>query len=101
MIWMDEAQRQEALDQFYWQHGPCCAGCDHWQSISFLIGNCTNSKIVSGAERASMIGIERSSMNFGAGHAVTGRSYKCGAFKDEFDWSTLPLPYRKRVGGPV
>lgn len=24
-----------------------------------------------------------------------------GPFKAEFDWTTLPLPYRKRIGAPV
>ena len=93
--------QQELLDRFYFQHGQCCAGCDWWGAISSLVGECTKSKIVPGKERQNMLGIEWSSHRFKAGHAITNRSYKCGQFKDEFDWSSLPLPYRKRVGAPV
>jgi hypothetical protein len=92
--------RQESLDTFYWRNGPCCAGCDWWRSISALIGDCTRSAPVSGHERTSMLGI-RSSHKFDAGHVVTKRGHHCGEFKDDFDWTTLPLPYRKRVGAPA
>jgi hypothetical protein len=47
-----------------------------------------------------MLGI-RSSHKFDAGHVVTKRGHHCGEFKDDFDWTTLPLPYRKRVGAPA
>jgi hypothetical protein len=48
-----------------------------------------------------MLGIEGCSMPFRAGHVITPREHVCGEFRDEFDWSTLPLPYRKRVGASV
>ncbi|MGR9252693.1 hypothetical protein [Rhizobium leguminosarum] len=89
---------QEAIDSFYWRHGPCCAGCDWWRSISSLAGDCTRSAPVSGAERAAMLGIERSSLPLTAGHVVTNRDHHCGEFRDDFDWTTLPLSYRKRIG---
>lgn len=89
---------QEYHDRFYFRHGPCCAGCDWWRSISGLVGNCTKSKIVSGRERLGMLGIDRCSARIKAGHAITARDYICGNFKDEFDWTSLPLPYRKRIG---
>lgn len=92
---------QEHHDRFYFQHGKCCAGCDWWRHISGLVGNCTKSMIVSGEERGDMLGINWSSVRLPAGHAVTTRDYVCGQFKDEFDWSSLPLPYRVRVGDPT
>jgi hypothetical protein len=91
-------EMQELHDTFYWANGPCCAGCDFWRSINSLVGECTNSKIISGVERASMLGFEWTTGNFGSGHALTKRDYVCGKFKDGFDWSTLPVPYRIRIG---
>jgi hypothetical protein len=90
---------QEHLDKFYWHHGKCCAGCDWWRSISSLVGDCTRSAPVSAKDRASMLDIH--SFQIQSGHIVTQREHVCGDFKDDFDWSTLPLPYRKRVGAPV
>lgn len=92
------SDRQETLDRFYWQNGNCCAGCDWWRSISALVGDCTRSAPVCGDQRADMLGIHGSSMRIEAGHIVTPRDHVCGDFKDEFDWDTLPLAYRKRIG---
>lgn len=92
---------QEFHDRFYFKHGKCCAGCDWWRPISGAAGECAKSKIVSGRERMDMLGISWSSHRFKAGHAITARDYVCGNFKDEFDWSSLPLPYRKRIGAPI
>jgi hypothetical protein len=92
---------QEHLDQFYFRHGPCCAGCDWWRHISSLVGDCTRSAPVSGDERMSMLGISNCSLPFDAGHVITEREHVCGDFKDEFDWTSLPPPYRKRVGAPI
>jgi hypothetical protein len=92
---------QEACDRFYWRHGKCCAGCDWWDHISPLVGNCTKSAPVSGEERAAMLGIESAHPPIQAGHIVTPREHVCGDFKDDFDWSTLPLPYRHRIGAPI
>lgn len=94
----ERGTRQEVLDTFYHRHGPCCAGCDWWHSISSLVGECHQSAMVGGAERWAAIGIENISMPLRAGHVITRREHVCGQFKDEFDWSSLPLPYRKRVG---
>lgn len=91
---------QEHLDRFYFAHGKCCAGCDWWRSLSSLVGECTKSKIIGGMERWDMIGIDHCSLRLSAGHAVTMRDHVCGNFKDEFDWASLPLPYRIRVGAP-
>jgi hypothetical protein len=46
-----------------------------------------------------MLGIWGSSLKPDPGHVVTAREHVCGDFKDEFDWSSLPLAYRKRIGG--
>lgn len=92
---------QEHLDRFYWRNGPCCAGCDWWRAISSMVGDCTRSAPVSGQERMAVLGFSQSFPPIAAGHVVTKREHVCGEFKDEFDWSTLPLPYRKSVGARV
>jgi hypothetical protein len=48
-----------------------------------------------------MLGIENCSMGLSVGHIVTSQDHVCGDFKDEFDWSSLPLPYQKRIGAPT
>jgi len=90
--------RQEVLDRFYFSRGPCCAGCDWWHSLSSLVGDCTKAAPVPSAERWDMLGIDWCSLRPGSGHVVTPREHVCGDFKDEFDWTSLPLPYRKRIG---
>jgi hypothetical protein len=92
---------QEAVDAFYFETGPCCAGCDRWQHFNTLFGECTESAPMSGTERAAMLGIRSASVVFPAGHALTRRDHHCGQFRDGFDWSSLPLAYVKRVGAPV
>lgn len=88
---------QEAVDAFYWQHGPCCAGCDWWRHSNSRAGECTRS-VPTGGDRATLLGIYNTSMDFGAGHIFTPREHRCGEFKDTFDWTALPLPYLKRIG---
>jgi hypothetical protein len=51
-----------------------------------------------GAERAAMLGMYHMSMVVPGGHALTFPRHKCGEFTDTFDWSTLSLAYRKRIG---
>jgi hypothetical protein len=89
---------QEFLDRLYFEHGPCCAGCDWWRSMSTQVGDCTKSAPVDGHTRWEMLGIEKCSLKPLPGHIVTACDHVCGSFKDEFDWTTLPLPYRKRIG---
>ena len=36
--------------------------------------------------------------NVEAGHVMTDRAHHCGDFKDDFDWSSLPLVYLKKIG---
>jgi hypothetical protein len=93
--------RQELLDRFYFTHGPCCAGCDWWRSLNGAAGECHRSAPVSSEDRMAMLGIEGCSSLIGAGHVLTPRDHYCGDFKDEFDWQSLPRPYRKRVGAPL
>jgi hypothetical protein len=89
---------QEILDRFYFKNGPCCAGCDWWRSISSQAGECTRSAPVPEEQRLAMLDIDWCSKSVGAGHVITRREHLCGDFKDEFDWTSLPLPYRKMVG---
>lgn len=92
---------QKRMDTFYFEHGPCCAGCDWWRYLNSQAGECLNSKIVGGHERAAMLGIQSASLNPGAGHAFTKREHHCGNFKDTFDWSTLTPRYLREVGAPA
>jgi hypothetical protein len=95
------SDRQESIDTFYWSHGPCCAGCDWWRHFNSRVGECLRSAPVGGQERWAMLRIEHSSLWTGAGHVATRLDHHCGDFKDGFDWSSLPLAYRKRVGAPL
>lgn len=92
---------QEHLDTFYFRHGKCCAGCDWWHTNNSVAGGCTKSAPMSGTQRAAMLGLTNVSCDIGAGHAMTRREHVCGDFKDDFDWASLPLPYRKRIGDPT
>lgn len=98
---MKLTEAQERFDRYYFQRGPCCAGCDWWRSINSKAGDCTRSAPVSGHDRWEMLGITKCSLKLTAGHVVTAYDHVCGDFKDEFDWTTLPLGYRKRVGAPL
>lgn len=91
-------KRQELADTFYWRNGPCCAGCDWWANINSVCGNCTRYAPVSGHERTAMLGMKFNSAPPGAGHILTNREYRCGEFKDSFDWPTLPSEYLARIG---
>lgn len=90
--------RQRILDTFYAQHGPCCAGCDWWNSANSLAGECQKSAPVAGRERIAMLGVAFSSLPLTAGHVMTLREHHCGDFKDEFNWPSLPALYLKRIG---
>lgn len=92
--------QQESIDTFYFSRGPCCAGCDWWRSITTMVGDCTKSAPVDGHTRWAMLGIDHCSMTPRPGHIITDHAHVCGDFKDEFDWSSLPLPYRIRIGDP-
>ena len=93
-----EYQRQEIVGSFYWRTGPCCAGCDHWEYINSVCGDCTKSAPVSGHERTAMLGLRFSSISPGAGHVLTNREHRCGDFKDSFNWQKLPVAYLRRIG---
>lgn len=89
---------QESIDRFYWHHGPCCAGCDWWHAVlGGAVGQCRKAAPVSGAEIESLLGITYCSLKSEAGHPLTLRDYHCGNFKDEFDWSSLPIGYIARI----
>lgn len=89
---------QERCDRFYWKHGRCCAGCDHWSSEAGDIGECMSAPPVSGADVIQSLGIDWSSYTPPPGQPFTRREHVCGAFRDDFDWSTLEPDYLKRIG---
>ena len=88
---------QQSVDEFYWSHGPCCAGCDWWRHFSAVVGECRRSPPVSAADRWALIGITYHSGS-GAGHVATPREHHCGEFADTFNWSSLPPHYLRRIG---
>lgn len=95
---------QEMADRFYVTHGPCCAGCDWGHSASSLIGECRRSAPVSSEQRHRMVAQTWNTLTFGAddpGHLLTRRGHRCGEFKDDFDWSTLPANYLRKIGKTV
>lgn len=96
-----EARYQEHCDRTYWQNGPCCAGCDHWQSDAGNLGYCTAAGIVSGDQVMRSMGIQFCSYTPPPGHPLTKADFHCGLFKDDFDWSTLDAEYLKKIGAKV
>lgn len=92
--------RQEILDRFYFERGACCAGCDWWASLNSMAGECTKRAPTRESNRFAMLNMHGCSMkpSPGAGHIVTPRDHVCGDFKDEFDWTSLPLAYRAKTG---
>jgi len=92
---------QEECDKTYWENGPCCAGCDHWESDMGDTGRCTNAPIMSGSDVLLSMGVTFSSYTPPPGHPHTEARHSCGAFKDEFDWGRLPKEYLKRIGAKV
>lgn len=86
------------LDRFYTERGPCCAGCDWWRYHNSIAGQCTRTAPVPGWQRIELLGITGSTLSPGAGHVFTPRDHHCGEFKDDFDWSTLPPHYLRRIG---
>lgn len=98
----DETDRiQESNDRLYWKIGPCCAGCDHWETPGGHYGECKKSAPMSGFERYQGVGMKPIGWVPPAGHALTERNHSCGEFEDSFEWSSLSLVYRKRIGCPV
>ena len=95
------AETQDSVDAFYWSHGPCCAGCDWWRYWNSLAGECLRSAPVPGSERIAMLEMTSCSRPLEAGHVMTVRDHHCGEFKDTFDWNSLSLAHRRRIGAPV
>lgn len=91
--------RQESVDAFYAENGPCCAGCDWWAYSTPGAGECRKAAPVSGEQRASLLGMHGYSCHIGSGHPFTPRNHVCGDFRDTFDWSSLPIGYLAKIGG--
>lgn len=45
-----------------------------------------------------MLGIKVTSLAPEAGHVMTRREHRCGDFKDDFDWHSLPAAYLRKIG---
>lgn len=89
---------QEHIDRYYLEHGQCCAGCDWWRALNSAAGECSKSAPIPGRNRYAMLGMHGASLPMEAGHALTKRDHRCGDFKDEFDWRSLPPAYLSRIG---
>lgn len=89
---------QEMCDKFYWKHGRCCAGCDHWASDAGHIGECLSAPPVSGEQVLRSLGIDWCTLLPPPGQPHTKRDHVCGAFKDDFDWPSLGAEYLARIG---
>lgn len=88
----------EVIDRFYVDNGKCCAGCDWWRYVNSVAGECIRNAPVSGESRFALLGCGSPSTLPMTGHIMTRRDHVCGDFKDEFDWSTLPAAYLKKIG---
>jgi len=93
-----QAKYQETCDTAYWRLGQCCAGCDHWESAGSLTGRCTGAGIVSGEQVMRSMGVVSSSYTPAPGFPFSAHDFRCGLFRDEFDWSTLDADYLHRIG---
>lgn len=89
---------QKRCDEFFWQKGRCCAGCDHWSSEAGDVGECLSAPPVSGAQVLLSLGIDWSSYTPPPGQPFTKREHVCGAFQDTFDWATLDEEYLAAIG---
>ena len=69
-----EERNQAILDQFYLDHGPCCAGCDWWRWHNSVAGECIRTVPVASHDRYAMLGIRGASFPIKAGHGCIGCS---------------------------
>lgn len=99
----DEWERsyQKRCDAFFWKHGRCCAGCDHWGSEAGDIGECLSAPPISGEQVLKSLGITWSSWTPPPGQPFTHRDHVCGAFQDTFDWASLGEEYLASIGAPA
>lgn len=93
-----ESWYQEQCDREYWKIGPCCAGCDHWNSHMGWVGECRASGIVSGEQVLKSLGVEVCTYTPAPGYPFTKAEHRCGLFRDDFDWQSLPKQYLDRIG---
>lgn len=89
---------QEECDRAYWSKGPCCAGCDFWNSDMGWSGECRASGLVPGEQVLASVGIISWSGPLKPGYPLTQGDHWCGKFRDEFDWSSLDEEYLNRIG---
>lgn len=90
---------QRHVDEFYRQHGPCCAGCDHWRFYNSRVGECTRTAPVSGSDRFAMLGVTHASVQLDSGHIMTPRDHVCGEFSDNYDWGDNGDSQQAQPGG--
>lgn len=97
---MTAKRTQAVIDAYYKEHGNCCAGCDWWRWHNSVVGECTRSAPVSGAERNSMLDMEALSITPAAGHVMTKRDHAteyCAMVADECDKSTHPADVADKI----
>lgn len=94
------AELRDELDFFYWHHGLCCAGCDHWQPLNALVGDCEQlaANDLASEVQHSGASIYRITSAIVSPAALTERGHLCQAFVDSFPWQAMPPPYLERIG---
>ena len=93
-----DMEYQQTCDSIYWKEGQCCAGCDHWKSDMALSGRCAAAPIMSGEDVIKSLGWSWSTYTPPPGHPFMDARDSCGAFTDNFDWSTLDRGYLSKIG---
>lgn len=80
---LKDQRTQAFIDRFYRDNGRCCAGCDNWRWHNSVVGECIESNLVAGSDRATFLGIKGMSADIESGHVMTNREYACNNFIDE------------------
>lgn len=96
----DEFQEryQEKCDSLYWNHGKCCAGCDHWLHGVGRFGQCDAAGIMSGKDVLHSLDMRSCTYEPAPDKPYSQDKYCCGKFEDGFDWSSLPNEYLRSIG---
>lgn len=77
-----KAEKQDIIDRFAAEHGPCCAGCEYWRWHNTVVGECLRAAPVASGDRVALLGMMGCSAPIGAGHIMTPREHWCGEFVD-------------------
>lgn len=77
-----ERETQAAVDRFYAENGPCCAGCDWWRWINAGVGECIRHAPNPAHDASAGLGFDFCSLPR-VNTNLTVRSHYCGDFEDQ------------------